>query len=108
MWYAIVLLGTSCISLCMPASLCPVAARRCCLIKREFTVANEYLYNRSSATRWIMSHLLRYKHLAFGFMLLSIIVNVLFSPIPSLTGVAFTVVQWATAARSQLVQLALS
>ncbi|HEU5226829.1 MAG TPA: ABC transporter ATP-binding protein [Ktedonobacteraceae bacterium] len=76
--------------------------------KREFTVANEYLYNRSSAPRWIISHLLRYKHLAFGFMLLSIITNVLFSTIPTLTGVAFNVVQQGQAGRSQLVQLALT
>jgi hypothetical protein len=27
----------------------------------EFTVANEYCYNRSGAVRWIVSHLLRYK-----------------------------------------------
>ena len=76
--------------------------------KREFTVANEHLYNRSSATRWIISHLLRYKHLALGFMCLSIITNVLFSTIPTLTGVAFNVVQQGRAGLGQLVQLALT
>ncbi|HLG63216.1 MAG TPA: ABC transporter ATP-binding protein [Ktedonosporobacter sp.] len=76
--------------------------------KREFTVANEHLYNRSSATRWIISHLLRYKHLALGFMFLSIITNILFSVIPTLTGVAFNVVQQGSAGFSQLVQLALT
>jgi ATP-binding cassette subfamily B protein len=63
------------------------------LSKREFTVANEYFYNRSSPTRWIISHLLRYKHLAFGFMLLSISTNTLFSTISVLIGNAFNVVQ---------------
>jgi len=77
------------------------------LSKREFTVANEHIYNRSSATRWIISHLLRYKHLAFGFMLLSIVTNILFSTIPTLTGVAFNVVQQGSAGRGQLVQLVL-
>ncbi len=76
--------------------------------KREFTVANEHLYNRSSASRWIISHLLRYKHLAFGFMFLSIITNVLFSTIPTLTGVAFNIVQQGQAGHSQLVQLVLT
>ncbi|HYN88705.1 MAG TPA: ABC transporter ATP-binding protein [Ardenticatenaceae bacterium] len=30
------------------------------MTKREFTVANEYRYNRSSPVRWIISHLFRY------------------------------------------------
>ncbi len=79
---------------------------RYCLSKREFTVANEYRYNRSSPTRWIISHLLRNKHVAFGFMLLSIASNSLFSFISIQTGRAFNVVQLGDAGRGQLVVIA--
>src|SRR5215467_5218726 len=77
------------------------------LIKREFTVAGEYYYNRSSSVRWIISHLLRYKHLAFSFMLAAILVNILFSAIPVLTGMAFNAVLAGTAAHNQLLQISL-
>jgi ATP-binding cassette subfamily B protein len=76
------------------------------LSKREFTVANEYRYNRSSPTRWIISHLLRNKHVAFGFMLLLIASNSLFSFISIQTGRAFNVVQLGEAGRGQLVMIA--
>ena len=79
---------------------------RYCLSKREFTVANEYRYNRSSPTRWIISHLLRNKHVAFGFMLLSIASNSLFSFLSIQTGRAFNVVQLGDAGRGQLVVIA--
>jgi ATP-binding cassette, subfamily B, bacterial len=59
------------------------------LIKREFTVAGEYRYNRSSAVRWIISHLTHYIHLILGFMLAVIVTNTLYALIPVLTGVAF-------------------
>ena len=76
--------------------------------KREFTVANEYHYNRSNRTRWIISHLLRYKRFVFGFMSLAILANVLYSSIPALTGVAFNAVQQGITGRDQLVKLALT
>ncbi len=76
--------------------------------KREFTVANEYYYNRSNRTRWIISHLLRYKRFVFGFMSLAILANVLYSSIPALTGVAFNAVQQGETGRDQLVRLALT
>ncbi|MCB0063090.1 MAG: hypothetical protein KDE19_13290, partial [Caldilineaceae bacterium] len=56
---------------------------------REFSVADEYRYNRSSAIRWIISHLLRYKPFLFTFMVAAIATNVLFSALPRLTGLAF-------------------
>src|SRR5207247_10955 len=75
------------------------------LIKREFTDADEYYYNHSSPVRWIISHLLRYKHLAISFMLAAILVNILFSAIPVLTGMAFNAVLVGTAAHDQLLQI---
>jgi ATP-binding cassette subfamily B protein len=62
------------------------------LIKREFTVANEYQYNRSGPVRWIISHLLRYKHLVISFMLAATLGNVFYAIIPILTGMAFNAV----------------
>ena len=78
------------------------------LSKREFTVANEYSYNRSSPERWIASHLLRYKHFLFGFMLLSITTNTLYASISTLTGAAFNTVFQGEAARSGLLTIALT
>ncbi|HLZ56263.1 MAG TPA: ABC transporter ATP-binding protein [Ktedonosporobacter sp.] len=74
--------------------------------KREFTVAGEYQYNRSSPVRWIISHLLRHKRFAFGFMLLSIISQTLYSSITVLTGQAFNAV--LQGAYGQLVTIALT
>src|SRR6478672_7486360 len=60
--------------------------------RREFSVEGEYHYNRSSPLRWIVSHFLRYKHLAFGYILLSILTNSTFSLISIQAGNAFNVV----------------
>lgn len=81
--------------------------REACLIKQEFTVAGEYHYNRSSPVRWITSHLLRYKHLIFSFMLAAIMTNVLYAVVPVLTGVAFNVVLQGEAARGGLLRVTL-
>jgi ATP-binding cassette, subfamily B, bacterial len=78
------------------------------LSKREFTVANEYHYNRSSPARWIISHLLRHKYAALGFMLLSFSSNALFSSISVQTGRAFNAVLSGAAGRPQLVTIALT
>ena len=75
--------------------------------RREFTVANEYHYNRANPILWIASHLLRHKHWLFGFMLLSIVSNSLYAVIPLLTGAAFNVVQRGGAVVGQLVLIAL-
>jgi len=77
------------------------------LIKREFTVANEYHFNRSSPVRWILSHLLHYKHLILSFMLAAILTNVLYAVIPVLTGAAFNVVLQDQSARGPLLGVSL-
>ncbi|HTK06930.1 MAG TPA: ABC transporter ATP-binding protein [Ktedonobacteraceae bacterium] len=63
------------------------------LAKREFTVAGEYHYHRSSAPRWIFSHFLRYKYRVLFFLLLAVLVNLLYASVITLTGNAFTAIQ---------------
>jgi ATP-binding cassette subfamily B protein len=58
-------------------------------VKREFSVPDEYVYNRSGPVRWIISHLLRYPFLLASFLIAATLTNILFSAIPRLTGVAF-------------------
>jgi ATP-binding cassette, subfamily B, bacterial len=57
--------------------------------KREFSVADEHVYNRSGPIHWIISHLLRYPHFLASFLLAATLTNVLFSAIPLLGGLAF-------------------
>lgn len=77
--------------------------------KQEFTVVGEYQYNRSSPTRWIASHLLRYKHYAIGFILTALLANILINSfIPVLTGSAFDAVMHGDAGRALLGRIALS
>ncbi|NIW96266.1 MAG: ATP-binding cassette domain-containing protein [Phycisphaerae bacterium] len=57
--------------------------------KREFSLAEEYHYNRSGPIRWIISHLLRYKGFLVSFILASTTTSILFSAVPRLTGLAF-------------------
>ncbi len=77
------------------------------MIKREFTVADEYHYNRSDPVRWIISHLLRYKHLIISYMLAAILTNILYAVIPVLTGQAFNIVLQGASARGKLPGMAL-
>ncbi len=77
--------------------------------KQEFTVVGEYQYNRSIPTRWIASHLLRYKHYAIGFILTALLANILINSfIPVLTGSAFDAVMHGDAGRALLGRIALS
>ena len=62
------------------------------MLKREFTVADEYQFNRSSPVRWVASHLARYRHLIIAYVLFVLIVNILVSLMPVLTGQAFNAV----------------
>jgi len=62
------------------------------LAKREFTVTNEYHYNTSSPTRWIISHLFRYKFLIITFIVLALATNTLYSQLRVFTGSAFDAV----------------
>lgn len=59
---------------------------------REFTITNEYHYVQSSPVRWIISHLWRYKHLIFCYMLASIVANCVYGSVSLLTGAAFNAV----------------
>ena len=43
--------------------------------KREFSLENEYHYNRSGPVRWILSHLLRYPFFPFAILLTSVVNN---------------------------------
>jgi ATP-binding cassette subfamily B protein len=76
------------------------------LLKREFTVEDAYAYNQTSPARWIASHLLHYKYRVLFYMTTATLANAFNSAIPTLTGVAFTVV--LSGNRGQLVLLALA
>ncbi len=75
--------------------------------RSEFRVADEYQYNRSSALRWILSHLLRYKHFAASFIFASLMASILFSSVPVLTGRAFNEVLQANPDPRRLLTIAL-
>lgn len=62
------------------------------MIKREFTVPNEYHYQRNGPIRWIISHVARYRFFLTLFLLATIISNGLYSVIPVMTGWAFDAV----------------
>jgi ATP-binding cassette subfamily B protein len=68
--------------------------------KREFTVENEYRYNRSSPVRWVVSHVLRYPLLPVFMIAATIINNVAYSYIQVYVGQAFDLISlpdWETA-----------
>ena len=77
-------------------------------LKREFSVANEHVYNRSGPLRWILSHLLRYPHFLASFLFAATLTNVLSSAIPRLTGLAFDDVLQPTPGSGRLLAIALS
>lgn len=75
--------------------------------KREFSVADEHIYNRSGPIRWIISHLLRYPHFLASFLLAATLTNVLFSAVPRLTGMAFDEVLRPEPSPGRLLSIAL-
>ncbi len=77
-------------------------------LKREFSIQDEYHYNRSGPIRWIISHLLRYPHFLASFLIAATLTNVLFSTIPRLTGMAFDEVLRPDPSVQRLVTIALS
>ncbi len=77
-------------------------------VKREFSVPDEYVYNRAGPVRWILSHILRYPLLLTSFLIAATLTNVLFSMIPRLTGVAFDEVLRPQPDPGRLVTIALS
>jgi ATP-binding cassette subfamily B protein len=71
------------------------------MAKREFTVDNEYPYNRTSPLRWIGSHVARYPLLPAAMVLMAIVNNFAYSYIQVFVGRAFDLVSspnWPTAA----------
>jgi ATP-binding cassette subfamily B protein len=77
------------------------------LTNREFTIADEYHYNRAGPIRWILSHLLRHKFFLTTFILGTVLAQVLQSLIPDLTGAAFTEVLRPKPDQGHLLQIAL-
>lgn len=75
--------------------------------KSEFSIAQDYVYNRSGALRWIFSHLMRYRGYVFLFVVAATLTNVLFSAVPVLTGQAFDIVLQPGARVSELLRIAL-
>ncbi|MSP14194.1 MAG: ABC transporter ATP-binding protein [Chloroflexi bacterium] len=76
--------------------------------KREFSVADEVVYNRSGPVRWIISHLLRYPQLLASFLFAALLTNVFFASIPRFTGLAFDEVLKPAPDPGRLLTLALS
>jgi ATP-binding cassette subfamily B protein len=73
--------------------------------KREFRLENEYQYNRSSAIRWIISHLLRYPYLPLIAFAAAVVNNFAYGTIQILVGRAFDLIStpgWATQALAAL------
>jgi ATP-binding cassette subfamily B protein len=67
--------------------------------KREFTIENEYQYNRTTPIRWIIAHVLRYPLFPTAMVLLAIINNLAYSYIQVFIGRAFDLITtpgWAT------------
>ncbi len=68
--------------------------------KREFTVENEYRYNRSGPLRWIVSHVLRYPHLPLLAIVATLLNNAFYSYIQVFVGRGFDLITtpgWLTA-----------
>ncbi len=60
--------------------------------RREFTITEEYHYNRQGPVRWIISHIMRYPLLPLAVTLGIFLSNLFYSWVPQLTGQAFDVV----------------
>ncbi len=71
------------------------------MVKREFTVENEYRYNRKGPVRWIVSHVLRYPYLPLAMLLMAVLNNFAYSYLQVLIGRAFDLITspgWETRA----------
>ena len=76
--------------------------------KREFTVANEYRYNRTGPVRWIVSHVWRYPIFPLAMLLAAIFNNFAYSFIQVFIGRAFDLVSTPSWETSTLLWIALS
>jgi ATP-binding cassette, subfamily B, bacterial len=75
--------------------------------RREFTVANEYVYDLRSPVRWIIAHILRYRLLPLAILLGQILRSGLYTLGALLIGQAFDLVAAPGAEIGQLLSLAL-
>jgi ATP-binding cassette subfamily B protein len=78
------------------------------MTRREFTLENEYRYNRAGPVRWIISHALRYPIFPLGLFLAAVVNNIFYSNIQVFIGRGFDLITtpgWTVAA---LLGLALS
>jgi ATP-binding cassette subfamily B protein len=75
--------------------------------RREFTVANEYVYDQRSPVRWIISHILRYPLLPLAALLGQLFRSGLYSVGALLIGQAFDLVAGPGADIGKLLSLAL-
>lgn len=60
--------------------------------QREFTLADEYQYNRSGAVRWIISHAMRYPLFPLVMLLMAVFNNYFYSYVQVYIGRAFDVI----------------
>jgi len=60
--------------------------------KKEFTVAGEYRYNRSSPSRWLMSHVLRYPFFPLAMLAAALANNLFYSYVQVFVGRAFDLI----------------
>ena len=78
------------------------------LDKREFTVAEEYRFNRSGPVRWIFSHAFRYPHFPILVLVAAIANNFFYSNVQLLIGDAFNLITSAGWETRALLVIALS
>ncbi len=76
--------------------------------KREFTVADEYRYDRSGPLRWVLSHALRYAYLPLLALAATILNNWFYSSIQVFIGRGFDTVTQSGWETSQLAAVGLS
>jgi ATP-binding cassette subfamily B protein len=76
--------------------------------KREFTVTDEYRYDRSGPLRWVVSHTLRYAYLPLVSLVATILNNGFYSSIQLFIGRGFDAVARAGWTTSELAAIALS
>jgi ATP-binding cassette subfamily B protein len=77
------------------------------LAKREFTLEDEYPYNRSGPVRWIVSHAIRYPLFPLLMLLAAILNNLAYSAIQVFIGRAFDLITSPDWLPSALLALAL-
>ena len=78
------------------------------MTKREFTLENEYPYNRSGPVRWILSHAARYPLLPLSMILAATINNIAYSYVQVFIGRGFDLITTPGWQAAQLLGLALS